>query len=565
MPGANQVFTNNPLKMKNEKPGPAYIARRIKNLLFPPVRLLPWPSDIIVEQNAGITVRDGTVLRANIFRPAKEGQYPVIMSAHPYGKDNYNRKGRLGVRPFFQYRIINQPMPINTSERASWEAPDPAFWVPKGYVVINLDLRGFFASPGEGEVLSDQEAQDYYDCIEWAASQPWSNGKVGLNGVSYLAISQYKVAALHPPHLAAICPWEGFTDAYKDLLYPGGIREDGFAKMWGNMVHSKTNIRTEQMNRPLRDEYYRSLVPNLKKISVPALICGSFSDQCLHSQGSIRAFNEISSPQKWLYTHRLGKWGAYYGQDALAIQRKFFDHFLKGEANGMPEMPPVRLEVMESGQQAHRIAWEAAFPPPGTTWRTLYLDGKSGQLSEDLPQPTGQAFFEMEKGRACFEWVAEKDLEVVGPMVLKLFVELKEASDLNLFAGIRKIRDGRQVVFEGSYGFGYDLVTRGWQRVSLRKVTPGSERPGYVEHDFDQEEPLKPGEIVELALSLLPSATFFKKGDVLRLDLQGHWFFGSNVLIYGPAKYEGSSGGTCIVYSGEKYPSQLQIPISATS
>jgi uncharacterized protein len=78
--------------------------------------------------------------------------------------------------------------------------------VPRGYAVVNCDLRGFGHSDGEGTMLSDAEAHDYYDLIEWAAAQPWSTGRVGLNGDSYLALSQWRVAALRPPHLAAICP-----------------------------------------------------------------------------------------------------------------------------------------------------------------------------------------------------------------------------------------------------------------------------------------------------------------------------------------------------------------------
>jgi putative CocE/NonD family hydrolase len=70
---------------------------------------------------------------------------------------------------------------------------------------------------------------NYYDLIEWAGMQSWSSGLVGLDGVSYLAISQYKVAALKPPSLAAICPWEGLSDLYRDFAYPGGVREDGFS------------------------------------------------------------------------------------------------------------------------------------------------------------------------------------------------------------------------------------------------------------------------------------------------------------------------------------------------
>ena len=113
------------------------------------------------------------------------------------------------------------------------EAPDPAWWAAQGYAVVNCDLRGAGTSEGSAGLLSDQEGEDVYDLVEWAAAQPWSTGAVGMMGVSYLAMSQWKAAALQPPGLKAICPWEGFTDAYRDLMRPGGIRENGFVTLWG--------------------------------------------------------------------------------------------------------------------------------------------------------------------------------------------------------------------------------------------------------------------------------------------------------------------------------------------
>ena len=153
------------------------------------------------------------------------------MCARPYGKDRLPTRSPSGYRPPPQYRMIRQPKRVTFSAWTTWESPDPASWVPRGYAVVNCDLRGFGTSDGRGNLLTDAEAQDIHDLIEWAGTQPWSNGKVGMNGVSYLAISQYKSAALRPPHLAAICPWEGFSDVFRDFARPGGIREDGFIRV----------------------------------------------------------------------------------------------------------------------------------------------------------------------------------------------------------------------------------------------------------------------------------------------------------------------------------------------
>ena len=190
-------------------------------------------------------MRDGVTLRVNVYRPPGDGPFPVILSAHPYGKDVLPRRTRRGWRLSFQFRIMNQPEPYQISSETGWEAPDPVTWVARGYVVINADARGAGTSDGVGSLLSDDEARDVYDLIEWAGTQPWSNGRVGMLGVSYLAISQYKAAALRPPHLAAICPWEGFTDAYRDFMTPGGIPERGFSVIWTAITRRNARLSVD--------------------------------------------------------------------------------------------------------------------------------------------------------------------------------------------------------------------------------------------------------------------------------------------------------------------------------
>ena len=199
----------------------------LRTAIRPKVEVYEAPTDVHIDWDVPVTTRDGTVLRVNEFRPETSTPVPVIMSAHPYGKDKIPAKSRNGRGLPLQWRVLPQPHEIRISPWTGWEAPDPAVWVKQGYAVINADLRGAGTSEGVGDLFSDQEANDYYDLIEWAGTQPWSSGRVGLDGVSYLALSQYKVAALHPPHLAAICPWEGLSDLYRDFARPGGIREDG--------------------------------------------------------------------------------------------------------------------------------------------------------------------------------------------------------------------------------------------------------------------------------------------------------------------------------------------------
>lgn len=104
------------------------------------------------------------------------------------------------------------------------------FWTAQGYVVLRVDERGIGSSPGFMDTMSDQTSSDFAECIEWAAEQEWSSGKIGLLGISYFGGSQWRVAARRPKGLACIIPWEGMTDYYRDRVRQGGILSNNFIK-----------------------------------------------------------------------------------------------------------------------------------------------------------------------------------------------------------------------------------------------------------------------------------------------------------------------------------------------
>lgn len=182
------------------RPGAAWYAlRRLPGLLRPPVDVYEPPADsVLVRRDLAAPVRDGTVLRVNAVLPPGAGRFPVLMSAHPYGKDNLPKRRGRRYRVSVQYRMLRQTQRVRFSALTGWEAADPAWWAARGFAVVSCDLRGAGTSDGEAALLSDQEGEDVCDLIEWAAAQPWSSGSVGLIGVSYLAISQWKAAALRP-------------------------------------------------------------------------------------------------------------------------------------------------------------------------------------------------------------------------------------------------------------------------------------------------------------------------------------------------------------------------------
>jgi predicted acyl esterase len=544
-----------------------YIVDRLRGIARPPITVRPAPAaEVVFERDVAVAVRDGTVLRVNVFRPREDGVVPAILCAHPYGKDNLpmpRRRG--GFKLAMQYRMLRQPEPLSFSEWTSWEAPDPAHWVPRGYAVVNCDLRGCGTSEGVGNLLSPAESEDYHDLIEWAAARPWCSGKVGLNGVSYLALSQYGAAATRPPALAAICPWEGFTDPYRDFVFPGGVREEGFVRLWARALKVDRlvyGLRQEEQDRPLRDAVWASRAPDLAKVEVPMLVCGSFSDNNLHSRGSIRAFEGVASKQRWLYTHRGGKWCTYYSAGAQAAQERFFDHFLKGVDNGMDDEPPVRLEVREDRDTIHAVRGEESWPPPAVRWTELFLGG-DGRLAAEAPAG-GEVEFATAKERATWIWRVPHDLELSGPMALRLRVSLDGAADANLFAGVEKWRDGRFVPFEGSYGFGLDRVTTGWAKLSHRDPDPDLTRPFAPVNRDDAPRPLAPGEVAEIALALGPSATFFRAGEEVRLVLGGRWLHPHNPLTgQFPAAYEPGPDCTVRIHCGGDPAPRLLVPLIA--
>ena len=547
------------------RPGAAWYAfRRLPGLLRPPVSVYePAAGSVSVLRDLPVVVRDGTTLRVNVVRPARGGRFPVLMSAHPYGKDNLPRRRGTGWRVSVQYRVLRQTSQVRFSSLTGWEAPDPAWWTAQGYAVVNCDLRGAGTSGGEAGLLSDQEGEDVYDLIEWAAAQPWSTGAVGMLGVSYLAIAQWKAAALQPPALKAICPWEGFTDAYRDLFRPGGIREDGFVRLWSRGlrgVRQRYRMTEQQRAHPLRDDWWRALVPALERITVPALICGSFSDNNLHSRGSIRGWERISSADRFLYTHRSGKWATFYGAEARAMQLRFFDRYLRGHEVLAP--PRVRLEVRESRDVVTRVREEDNWPLERTEWRSLYLTGAG--LAGAPPSAAGHLSFDLRSRGACWEWTTTADAEITGPMALRLWVGAQGTDDIDLFAGVEKWRGRRYVAFEGSYGFGRDRITTGWLKASVRSLDEQSSRPFEPVPSFRERDPLAAGQIVQADIPLGPSATFFRAGETLRLIVAGRWLWPRNPLTgQFPAAYQKNPAGRCTVHWGPERPARLLVPVIA--
>lgn len=552
-----------PLDRPWSRPGKlAYARKRCRAALHPPVTVCPMPADVTKDEDVEVPMRDGVVLRLNLFRPPGSGPFPVILSAHPYGKDRVPKRKGSGWSLNKQFRIMSQPEQLRISDQTSWEAPDPVWWVEQGYAVVNLDTRGGGHSDGRGKLLSDQEADDIAEVIAWVAEQTWSNGRVGMLGVSYLALSQYKVAALNPPALKAICPWEGFTDAYRDFFTSGGVVENGFARVWLFLTKRVTRLDTDlaagRREHPLRDAWWGALTPELSKIRVPMLVCASFSDANLHSVGSMRAFQETGSTERHAYTHRGPKWATFYGEDARRAQLAFFDRQLR-ELDIAP-LPPVRLEVRDRADHVVEVRDEQEWPLARTDWQDLYLhaDGTLGRQPNDV----GTVTFDLRRTAAAFDYRFDEDAELSGPMTLRLQVSITGTDDPRLFVGVEKRSDGVPAGFNGSYGYGRDRVAQGRLRLALRELDPERSRAHEPEHGFRTVAPIRDGEQLDVVIPLSSSATLFHAGESLRLIVAGRYLEPRNPLFgHFPTHYEPSPRGKATIVCGADQYSTLELPV----
>src|SRR5260370_9468365 len=485
-------------------------------------------STMILERDIAVPMRDGVRLFANLFRPAADGPWAVIMSVAPYSKDKLPDR----MSSFFMRLAGVKFGKLNCSRFAGFESPDPVHWVENGYAVVQADVRGMHKSEGQAGVLRPLDAQDYYDLIEWVALQSGWTGRIGLMGVSYLAMSQWHVAALKPPHLRAIVPWEGVTDLYRELAFHGGIPETKFVPTWFNIRIKRGRNRrfplaedflAERSRHPLDDEYWASKRPILENIDVPALVCASWSDQGLHTRGSFEGFARISSREKWLLTHGRKKWETFSSDEAFAFQKRFFDCFLCDLDNGMAQQPTVRLEVRRAYCEQD-VRYEDKWPLASIHAVPLYLSASTLRLEREPFALESEVRYrgagKKENDRATFSFLFERDTELIGSMRLKLWASTSEGDDLDLFAVVRKLYSaGREVFFSGYNGYERDVVAKGWLRASHRELDPSRSAPLRPWHCHTHIQKVHSGDIVPLEIELWPSATLFGAGSTLQLTI----------------------------------------------
>ena len=505
-----------------------------------------------IDWDTPIEMDDGIVLRADVFRPVGQGNYPVILSYGPYAKGLSFQEGYKG-----NWSRLTKSAPEvlagSSNKYQNWELVDPEKWVPDGYACLRIDSRGSGRSPGMLDVWSPRETLDLYQCVEWAGTQTWSNGKVGINGISYYAMNQWTVGAMKPPHLAALCIWEGSSDYYRELCRHGGILSD-FLHSWhprqvasvqhgvgtrgaksvvtgelvagpktlpeAELANSRADTPGEAKRRRLCDDYYAARTADFAQIKAPLLSAGNWGGMGLHTRGNFEGYLRAGSKRKWLEMHGDTHFTHFYSNYGETLQKRFFGHFLKGEDTGWNRQPRVSLNIRHP-REKFVLRGENEWPLARTQWTQYFLQPDGLLLTPQSAAVTKTLDYETTGAGLTFRTPPmTKSLEITGPVAAKLWVS-SQTTDADLFLAVRVFDpDGKEITFIGSNDPRVP-VGLGWLRASHRKLDPAKSLPYRPWHTHDEEWPLRPGEPVELDIEIWPTSIVIPPGYQLALTVGG--------------------------------------------
>ncbi len=545
--------------------------------------------DVIAQYNVMVPMRDGVRLSTDVYRPAKPGRYPVILTRGAYGNGSGGLAGA-------------------------------TVWVKRGYAVVNQDVRGRYDSEGHYYPYV-AELNDGYDTQQWAGSQPWSSGKVGMVGSSYGASVQWLSAHLRSPALAALIPRVAPFNYYKSVVYSGGAfqlssRIDWAFYMAGRTAQTGFDWDSMRKHLPLKTmdtsfgydlPYWRDWIAHpsedsywdildaearISEIDVPALNIGGWYDAFLGGTlSSYTGMRERAYSEKARQGQKLviGPWNHFidrdwepaldFGPDAKGgveeMQVRWFDHWLKGEDTGFLREPPVRLFVM--GENVWRS--EQEWPLKRTQYTKFYLhsDGKANTAQGDgrldtrppgsegadtyvydpadpvptrggnlLPVPLGAGPAEQSEVSRRHDVLVfatgplDRDTEVTGPITMTLYAA-SSAPDTDFTAKLVDVHpDGK------AYNLA-DGIIRARYRESLK-----------------QPKLIQPGKVYEYTIDLWATSNLFKRGHRIRVDISS-----SNFPRFDRNPNTGHTFGedaemvkaTQTIQHARQYPSHIVLPI----
>lgn len=557
-----------------------------------------------VEQDVSVPMPDGVELVVDVHRPAAEGRYPALLTMTPYGK----QVEQVDVEPLAYGE--------GAAEFAMVEGSDSKFWAERGYVHVIADTRGCGKSSGEyHNLLSDQAAQDGHDLVEWMASQDWCTGKIGMVGISYLAIIQYLVAAKNPPHLEAIFPHDGWGDTYRDIMYHGGI-QSAFFTLEGVIAHhspvmvsesihgddlddrvaelledesynlSKSPMLREVLNVPEinpiwfdilvnreDNEFWQSRRPaaTMDQIEVPVHLGSEMHHYpvCMHLPGAAHwGWENIQSEKKLAFQPAVPK--RPFKEDYHEELLRWYDYHLKDIETGVMDEPPVKVWVRGAEEFHYSNEWPLL---EETEWTEYHL-GYGGRLRSSGPSPSSEPpsvlEYETNPPSAIYgtapvggepdhlRWTSEpigERTRVIGPITLRLFAAL-DTTDGHFIAVLKhRYPDGSN-----------QIISRGWLKASHRAIDEARCEQWRPVHPHTDPEPVVPGEITQYDIAIQPIATEFEAEDRLELELWPSDFpsedYYDETLLWGRVHHlPFGEDVTYEIYHDAAYPSHLQLPV----
>ena len=497
-----------------------------------------------------VPMRDGINLLADVFYPAEPGRYPVLIAASPYPR---------------QIQDLGAPMGFI-------EAGASDFFVPRGYVHIIANCRGTSGSEGTFGFFDGQERQDMYDLVEWAAAQSWSNGNVGMIGISYFAMTQMEAAVERPPHLKAIMPVAGTFDLYDSAMHHGlvsssfitpflymiGMTSSRTNKLWrstllkavGKLLRMPSiHKKFEHMNgeeamtglkallklhhdphpwddlwraivaeHPLRDAWWddRNLLPLLDRIDIPVYLGCDWQNVPLHLPSTFPAFNGLTNSPH-VQVAMMGAHGLSWPWESLHVEAlAWFDHWLKGSNTGVLEGPKFRYVLPGEDNKWHTTN---EWPLPETTYQPFALRADGG-LSETEGESGHRTLFTLGSGvnrprpsetdpASSLVWDSDP-LDANLDIVGDIELQLAAICTAPDTAWIAVLQD---ISPDGTL---YN-VTAGYLRAGLRQVDESESRIGAPVLPCRVFEGVPVGEMVNYRVPLVANARRFKIGNRLRL------------------------------------------------
>ncbi len=476
--------------------------------------------EIEIERNLIIPLSDGAELSADLYRPAGVAKAPALLSFYPYHKDDFIAAMCEGPRRYFASR---------------------------GYAHLLIDFRGLGGSSGVAwDAMDRGEGRDGAEAVEWIARQPWCDGNVGMWGLSYGGYSSLKVGAENPPHLKAIAPMQGTVDVYRDILVPGGCPNmlgaygawgslmlamnlmpptnadptGRWYKVWRERLDAGTPYIFNWDEHPNHDEYWDAKVVNPERIKVATFLIGSWRD--IFPDGVPAIYPRLGGPKKLLmgpWMHTLPDLAPAEPIDYLPELKRWFDHWLRGEKNGIDTEPPVTIFVQNGEKWRHEASW----PIARTKTRSFYL-AHGGRLADTadreeggenytanasvgtcagLWDPTGLGIGlptdQAEDERLSLVYTSEplaEDSEITGVGQATIHAELKEGEEVHLVAKLADVDPAG----------GSKLITTGWLRGTCRD-------------NFARSSALKAGEVYEFRIALWATSYRIPRGHRLRVSV----------------------------------------------